>query len=272
MNRNEMILEYCDKSMKLLEIAPFHSPIAPKKEGWNCLSLDIFPYEKLVELAKADSHEHARNHWHRIETVDIISSATELKKAIEEKGCLGQIDRIISSHNFEHLPNPIKFLRECGDVLAANGILSMAIPDKRSTFDFSRPLTHLSEWLRYYHSDQVKPDPFTVFENESSFVDINESKISYRNSIIKSYESLQYRLKSNEYVDTHVSVFTPESFLQIINEVMILNLIPLAIIKFELNGAEFIVHFQNVGYEVVSQLQNKLISSRNELTDLCYKC
>lgn len=268
MKREQNILKYCDKSMALLEIAPYFNPIAAKADGWNCITLDILTQAKLLELAKADPNI---NNLSRIEHVDIISSATELKSAIEKFGKIGQIDRIISSHNFEHLPNPIKFLRECGEVLKENGILSMAIPNKRETFDYARPLTHLSDWLRYWHLNYEQPDAFNIFENSSSFVELKSDRIQYKHSLTQEYKKLLFNLTNSEYIDTHVSVFTNESFLQLINEVMILGLIPMAIIDFTLNGAEFIVHFKNIGYDKVSILQDNLLYARDSLCDICYK-
>jgi hypothetical protein len=50
--RAALLLKFIDKNMKGIEIAPFHRPIAPKSQGFNCLSLDIFDTQALKERAR----------------------------------------------------------------------------------------------------------------------------------------------------------------------------------------------------------------------------
>jgi len=47
MSRIQKVTKLIDKSMKGIEVAPWHTPLAPKRDGWNCLSLDIFPVDEL---------------------------------------------------------------------------------------------------------------------------------------------------------------------------------------------------------------------------------
>ncbi len=48
---------------------------------------------------------------------------------------------VIANHFLEHCENPIQTLLNFARVLAADGILYMAVPDKRYTFDVERPVT-----------------------------------------------------------------------------------------------------------------------------------
>ena len=44
-------------------------------------------------------------------------------------------DYAIASHVFEHLPDPIGWLTELHSLLSPGGVIALAIPDKRYTFD-----------------------------------------------------------------------------------------------------------------------------------------
>jgi len=271
MDRKERILKFANKEMLGIEIAPYFTPIAPKKDGWNCLSVDIFDTDSLIALAAKDPDPFVNEKVKNIENVDIVTSATELLDAIKAINKLGQFDYICSSHNFEHLPNPVKFLKACGEVLKTNGYLSMAIPNKRHTFDYAKPLTGTKDILRLYLNDYSKPDRFNLFESVSSHVEISQTNKKYVNTIEDAYEQLLKYSDDSEYIDAHVTIFTPESFLNIINDLIILELIPLVIVDIHVEGIEFIVHFSNIGYENLKKNKDSFIKNRNELLETCYK-
>lgn len=265
MDRIQEILKYAKKSDFGIEIAPYHSPIAPKKDGWNVLSLDVFDTQRLRENAKNDPSPHVSDSAHRIEEVDFVSSAVEIQEAVAEKYGTGSFDYIISSHNFEHLPNPIKFLRGCGEVLKNNGMLSMAIPSKQKTFDFYRTQTNTSELLRLYFSDSKKPDPFQIFDFRCRFsTDRPASERTFDFDICESYEKLLLSLETpDDYTDTHVTVFSPENFFLIMLELQILGLIPFCILESKASGIEFIVHLKNVGYSFNLANKQAVMAARN---------
>jgi len=63
----------------------------------------------------------------------------------------GSMDFVIANHLLEHCENPIQTIANFLRTLKAGGILFMAVPDKRFTFDTNRPVTHypvLSETYR----------------------------------------------------------------------------------------------------------------------------
>lgn len=59
-------------------------------------------------------------------------------------------DFVIANHFIEHCENPLLALRNMLRVLRASGVLYLAVPDKRHTFDAERPVTTLSHLLRDY--------------------------------------------------------------------------------------------------------------------------
>lgn len=59
-------------------------------------------------------------------------------------------DFVIANHFIEHCQNPIGALRNMFRVLKPGGVLYLAIPDKRNSFDRDRPVTTLEHVMRDY--------------------------------------------------------------------------------------------------------------------------
>jgi 2-polyprenyl-3-methyl-5-hydroxy-6-metoxy-1,4-benzoquinol methylase len=104
--------------------------------------MDVFDTETLRARAAADPN--IVSDIAAIEEVDLVGSATELEQVVSQRCPLSSFDYVVSSHNFEHLPNLIRFLQACARVLKPGGMVCMAIPDHRTCFDFFRPPTMLT--------------------------------------------------------------------------------------------------------------------------------
>ncbi|CDW92756.1 MULTISPECIES: class I SAM-dependent methyltransferase [unclassified Thiomonas] len=277
MTRSEQITQFINKTQLGLEIAPWHSPITPKKDGWNCLSVDIFDTDILRTRSQNDENLDPKL-VENIEPVDIVGSASELETLISARGQMGQFDYIISSHNFEHLPNPIKFLQACGKVLKVGGMLSMAIPDRRGTFDYFRPVSQMADWLRAYHQNQQQPDPYQIFAHHAVnaryqgnivFPQNIDPRGALANTKLRAhYAALQQQENQwkDDYADVHCSVFVPASFYLLMIELQYLGLSPLGVIQITpTGGAEFFVHLKNIGVQLqideekFHQLRNTLM-------------
>lgn len=75
--------------------------------------------------------------------VDIVDDAERLATLPDASQ-----DFIIACHVLEHLQDPILAMRNFLRVLRPGGILYLAIPDKRRTFDVNRPVTTLAHLER----------------------------------------------------------------------------------------------------------------------------
>ena len=75
--------------------------------------------------------------------VDIIDDGETLATFEDESQ-----DFIIANHFLEHTQDPIGTISRLLQVLRPRGILYMAVPDKRFTFDVERPLTTLDHLIR----------------------------------------------------------------------------------------------------------------------------
>jgi SAM-dependent methyltransferase len=260
LDRRERILQFITKEQVGIEVGPWFAPMAPKKEGFKCWVLDLFDAETLRRKAQSDPAV-PREGIPKVEEVDLIGSAAAIAELVAERGALGTFDYVISSHNLEHLPDPIRFLRGCEKVLKPGGILSMAIPDRRLCFDYFRPHTTLSAWLQAYFESRGHPTSAQVFEQNSLHSRMNRDGKSLMSWFLfddphgvaplrklqESFDSWRASVATpdSEYRDVHCWVFTPASF-----ELLILDLEFLMLVDFEIVdvsqpiGNEFVVHLR----------------------------
>jgi len=79
----------------------------------------------------------------RLVKVDVVDDGEKLTRFEP-----GTQDFIIASHFLEHTQDPIGTIRRLLEVLRPGGILFLAVPDKRFTFDKGRPETEFAHVLR----------------------------------------------------------------------------------------------------------------------------
>jgi SAM-dependent methyltransferase len=254
-----------------IEVGPWHGPIAPKQQGYRCLVLDVFDTDTLRARAKGDPFIHPEA-LARIEDVDLLGSSTEIGDLVEAKGLSAQIDYIVSSHNFEHLPNPIRFLQGCERALKPGGVLTMAIPDRRTCYDYFRPHTTLAAWLEPYFAGRDRPTFRQVFEHNSlhslyhrdgqqfltfGLLDDPAAMVPLR-TLQEAFDAWKQRLQVQDqnYYDAHCSTFTPASFELLVSDLFFLGLTRLELI--EISGTddfEFYVHLRKPADDTVRSLE-----------------
>jgi len=120
-----------------IEIGALHSPLeVPPNAKVNYV--DRLPVAELrkqyPELAEYELVE-----------VNIIDDGETLPSIAEDS-----VDFVIANHMIEHCQNPIGTIEHHLRVLKPGGILYMAVPDKRYTFDRDRPVTPLEHLIRDY--------------------------------------------------------------------------------------------------------------------------
>lgn len=266
--REELVLEHVTKNQKGIEVGPWFSPLAPKQAGYNCLTLDVFDGPTLRQRAAVDPNV-PKEKISAIEDVDLLGSSTEIAQLVSGKHELGTFDYIVSSHNFEHLPNPIKFLQGCAQVLKPGGLLSMAIPDRRACFDHYRPNSRLSEWIQAYFEDRRQPTLAQEFDQHVFFCPDwqGKSRPELSTNLKEAYESWRSRRDSRDvpYQDAHCWTFTPNSFEILIIEAGFLGLSPFVPLHISpTKGVEFFVHLRNSGYLGSSDLASKEFYERRQ--------
>lgn len=86
-------------------------------------------------------------------------------------------DFVLSSHNLEHMANPIKALNNWKRVLKPRGFLLLVLPDKHRTFDYRRPVTTL-EHMREDFARDMGEDDMTHVEEFVTFWDYKKYPIA----------------------------------------------------------------------------------------------
>lgn len=277
MGREEFLLQGITKDQCGIEIAPWFRPLVPKRTGYNSLSLDLFDRDELLRRAAGDPNISPNDHW-KIESVDIVGSASDIGDLVNARGLAGSFNYIISSHNFEHLPDPIRFLNGCADALKPDGVISMAIPDKRACFDYFRPQSMTGELIAAYMEKRNRPTPSQRFaynaftcrldldtgEMASFWLGADPNLIGAREIA----HGLRCWDNPDEYWDTHCWTFTPASFRLLMLDLQFLGLISLVLE--DINGPnndEFYVRLRNP-LEKVAITHVSFYRERNELLHL----
>lgn len=253
--RLAQLLDGITRDQKLLEIAPYHNPMVAKRDGYDVHTLDVFSRAELERNMADDPFLSVST---QLEDVDYVGSATEIA-ALVPRERHGRYDAILSSHNFEHLPNPIKFLRGCERILKPGGRLIMAVPDARATFDIYKPLTTVSEWLEAWLEDRQRPTPKQVFEHHALMAFKNEEgrqvpssgfEMEHRaivsDELKKRFEWWNDEGDSGVYQDAHCTIMIPESLEAIILETKILGLVSLEVDALDAlpGGYEFMIRLR----------------------------
>ncbi len=233
MNRNEKILKHINKDGQGVEIGPCANPIAPKKAGFKVHVIDHASREQLI--AKYNGHGVNVNN---IEEVDFVWQG---ESYAELTGKNKYYDWIIASHVIEHTPDIIKFINDCDAILKDDGVLSLAIPDKRYCFDHYRAISGISKAIDTYLSQATFHSPGTVVDHLLNVVSKSgkiawdsqtngESKLIH--SLADARQAMNNLLQKNVYVDVHGWCFVPHSFRLMIHDLFHLGLISLQEVDF----------------------------------------
>jgi SAM-dependent methyltransferase len=118
-----------------IEIGPLHNP------------MPVDARRASVQYVDRLSLEEQRRHYPELDAYalvnpDMVAEADQLHALPD-----GSQDFVIANHVLEHLSDPIGALKEWHRVLRSEGVLFLALPDKRRTFDRDRPRTTLGHLI-----------------------------------------------------------------------------------------------------------------------------
>jgi glycosyltransferase involved in cell wall biosynthesis/SAM-dependent methyltransferase len=172
-----------------IEIGALHSPLqVPESAKVRYVDrLSVFDlrmqYPELNELPLVE--------------VDIIDDGEVLGTVAD-----ASVDFVIANHMIEHCQNPIASLQNYLRVVKPGGVIYLAIPDKRYTFDRDRPVTSLEHLVRDYQ-EGPETSKISHFEEYIRLVDrVADPNLSAR---------LLYLLIDLDF-SIHFHVWTPAAF------------------------------------------------------------
>jgi predicted SAM-dependent methyltransferase len=213
-----------------LEIGPSFQPVFPKREGYRVETLDYASAEEL--RAKYAS---LPVDCDRIEEVDFVSDGRLIDEVIPHRE---RYDFIFSSHVIEHVTDFVGYLTSCEKLLKPGGVVALAVPDKRYTFDVLQPVTTTGRVLEAHARGQTRHSPAAVYDFFSNFArmegkeiwrrdDIGEVTLSEHQPMAKLVFDASLK-PDHAYHDVHGWIFTPASFRLIMSDLRELGLTTLS--------------------------------------------
>ena len=133
--RNQIVQEYITGVG--IEIGALHNPI-------------FIPPTATIRYVDKFSREQLRQHYPELANkplvdVDVITDGEALE-SIEDRSQ----DFVVANHFLEHCQNPLLAIENMFRVLKQSGILYIALPDKRYSFDIARPITPYEHLVQDY--------------------------------------------------------------------------------------------------------------------------
>jgi ubiquinone/menaquinone biosynthesis C-methylase UbiE len=263
--------------MRGLEIGPLASPRVRKDEG----PVQYVDHASAAELRqKYATDQGMRDRLCQIVDVDyVLGETTTIAEAVAGDA---QFDYVIAAHVIEHIPDPVGWMDDLTRVLRPGGILSLIIPDKRYCFDINRSLTEVSDLVdanlrrlrqpsfRQAYDFYSKAIGGTV-DTAAVWAGTADYSLAVRQDFsdpdVAAFEACRDMQTSNEFVDVHCHVFTPDSFLSLIEKLARLGLIDYEVAAFvptQPNNFEFYVSLRlldpSTGRESIQQTQLESIT------------
>ena len=251
MNRVEKLLEgCCVESTPGLEFGPLANPLVKKKQG-PIFYVDYADSETLREKSRNDPNVDRE----AIVEVDFSLADGPLTTLCRHQGPFGYA---LASHVFEHLPNPLGWLRDVADLLDPGGLVSLAIPDRRYTFDFFRSETTVAQLVAYDLEQLSRPSLVQLADHFYNVRQVDTAaaweKPPSSAETARHHEDTQVEWILNQagegaYQDCHCTVWTSDQFLDTLPMAMRLRRLPLELARIhppEQYSNEFIVQLRRI--------------------------
>lgn len=215
-SRADVLLAPVSPVARIIEIGPSFSPLAPRSAGWDTRVVDHLSRDGLVAKYRDEPHVDVS----RIEAVDDVWTAGALSGAVPAS-LHGSFDALLASHVVEHTPDLLGFLASAETLLTPDGVVVLAVPDKRYCFDYFQPLTTAGQVLQAAAEHRSRHTPRLAFDHFAYAVTdgglgawwqrpSGGLRLTYTlEQAAGSFERLQ---QPGEYVDVHAWHFLPSSF------------------------------------------------------------
>jgi hypothetical protein len=244
-SRDKKIKSFIDTKRPGLEIGPSHAPICPKSAGFD---VEIIDHMSQADL-RTKYAEHGVN-LAAIEPVDYVWKGQSYRELTGKT-----YGWIIASHVIEHTPDLIAFFNSCDEILEPDGILSLAIPDKRYCFDHMRPQSSLASVIDAHEQKRTVHSPGTVADyfmnvcalKRGGWDRANPETLEYVHTVEQAISGLN-AARAGHFLDVHAWCFTPSNFRLIVEDLHRLGYIQLRECGFyDTAGNEFFVTLSRRG-------------------------
>ena len=213
-----------------LEIGPLHQPLLTKDEA-DVRFVDVHDRAGLQESYR--SHENFP--VEQIQEPDFVLIGPEGLRSLPDAVGAGTYDWVVASHVIEHVPDVVGWLQEVAEVLADDGVLVLAVPDRRFSFDVERDTTTVGEMLLAHRSRDQSPSVRAVYDHFSRCRHIDPAHVWRHEAPGPRMYGQDFVLEkvaeaeSGTYVDCHVWVWTPAGLVEQLAELAALGLTELVV-------------------------------------------
>ena len=220
---------------KGLEIGALAAPVVTKADG-PVFYVDHADRDELQ--AKYAHDEYMKTRLDDIVEVDfVLKPGQALSEAVAPEA---PYDYVIASHLIEHIPDMVGWLADVSSLLSTGGILSLVIPDKRYSFDINRSVTEISDVVDAHLRHLDRPsyaqaydffakalngvvDRAQVWAGTTDYSDMLRQDCE--DPYVTAYDWCRDVLTSDQFIDVHCHVFTPASFLDILDKLARIGLL-----------------------------------------------
>lgn len=249
MDRKDIILQSIDKQGLGVEIGPSHRPLAAKRDGFNVHIIDHMDRAGLVQKY--------RDHGVDLDAIEEVDFVWQGGSYADLIGKTDHYDWVLASHLIEHTTDFIGFLNDCAAILKDDGMLSLAVPDKRFCFDHFRPITPLAKIIDSHYQKPAVHTPGTVAEyflnvvskgGQIAWGQGHPGDFRFVHSLDEARSGMQAVIQHNAYLDVHAWCFVPSSFRLILHDLHNLGMTPLKEVAFHPTvGVEFFITLSKTG-------------------------
>lgn len=237
MDRRQRLLEHIQPADQVgLEIGPLCRPVVAPDAG-RIHYADHLSTEGLRQKYAQDPGVDVN----AIVPIDFVWGVNGLAAAVDPL----KFDYVVASHVVEHVPDLIGWLQEIGRVLRPGGLLSLAVPDHRWTFDCVRQPTslsmvleaHLLAWktpalrqvldhfLEHVSPEVAQAEPLSRGALGWDAVDQAKVDFVFHGGVLLLNQQVA-ALAQGAYIDAHCSVFSPHSWVALCKGLARLDLMP----------------------------------------------
>ncbi|MDQ8197553.1 hypothetical protein QEH56_05300 [Pelagicoccus enzymogenes] len=268
MDRVDLLLRDLKLKGRGLEIGPSHNPVVSKASGLDVRILDNLDRDGLIERYR---EHHVK--LDSIESVDYVWNGERYVDLIGDEKCF---DWIVASHVVEHTVDLIGFLKDCNSILKDDGVLSLAVPDKRYCFDRFRPISGLANVIdnhlypRRNHSAGVAAEYFMNVVSRAGKIAWgrdDRGEFEFIHTVDDALMHMELQKQEKGGVDLHAWCFVPSSFRLLIHDLKALGLMQLDELSFKnTNGGEFFVSLSRAGKGADLSREELLLSVDEEIS------
>jgi SAM-dependent methyltransferase len=232
-----------------LEVGPLASPVVPRTLG-DVYYADHLATDDLIAKYATDPGVDER----KIVSTDFVWGSNTLAEAAASAA---PFDYVVACHVLEHVPDLVGWINEVASVLRPGGRLSLAMPDRRYTFDVRRRDTDISELVEAYLLHLRRPAVRATFDHFYRFVVVDPGAIwaglpGHNDPAPDAETALAAATKvatTDAYLDTHCWVFSDSRFVALIGTLMQMGLVDMPFAAFrptQPGDHEFFVTFERL--------------------------